>query len=232
MKLQPQPPERRALHRADDLSSVLRDAEIPYGFDRGAALTAATRRFLAGLSSSGIPHLLVGAMAMLQHVDGRTTRDIDLIVALDDLEKIPGFLLEESNEWFATGTVGPLRIDLLFTANPLFAEVLANHAVTKALLDVPIRCATPEGIILLKLFVLPSLYRQGNIHRAALYETDILQLLLQHPLKVDSLLSQIQPHMTETDINHLRQVLADIQQRIGHRERFCFQAFTLFESTI
>lgn len=32
MKTQPQPPERRKLHRSDDPSSVLRDAEIPYGY--------------------------------------------------------------------------------------------------------------------------------------------------------------------------------------------------------
>jgi hypothetical protein len=220
MKIQPQPPERRPLLRPDDPSSIVRDAEVPYGFNRDAALGAATRRFLESLSSSGMPHLLVGAMAMLQHVDGRTTRDIDLIIAVEDMERLPGFLLEECNEWFATGTVGPMRIDLLFTANPLFATVLERHAVSRNLLEVPIRCATPQGIILLKLFALPSLYRQGNVQRAALYETDILQLLLHQPIESESLLTQLQPHMTDSDINALRQVLADIQQRINHQHRF------------
>lgn len=220
MNHQPQPPERRPLHRPDDPSSVIRDAEIPYRFDQDAALAAATRRFIDGLHSSGIPHLLVGALAMLQHVDGRTTRDIDLIVAVEDMDKLPGFVLEERNEWFATGTSGPLRIDLLFTANPLFLAVLHQHAETRSLLDVPIRCATPEGIILLKLFALPSLYRQGNAQRAALYETDILQLLLHQPIDLETLLAQLVPHMAASDINDLRSVLADIQQRIGHRNRF------------
>lgn len=135
MNRQPQPPERRPLHRPDDLSSVIRDAEIPYRFDRDAALAAAARRFIDGLHASGIPHLLVGALAMLQHVDCRTTRDIDLIVAVEDMDKLPGFVLEERNEWFATGTSGPLRIDLLFTANPLFLTVLHQHAETRSLLD-------------------------------------------------------------------------------------------------
>lgn len=220
MKTQPQPPERRPLHRPDDPASVLRDAEIPYGYDRDAAMTATTRRFLDELSSSGIPHLLVGALAMLQHVDGRTTRDIDLIIALDDLQKLSGFQLEECNEWFATGTVGPLRVDLLFTANPLFEMVLHDYADPRLLLDVPIRCATPEGIVLLKLFALPSLYRQGNIQRAALYETDILQLLVHQPRDAETLLLQLQPHMTASDINALRQILGEIQQRILHRNHF------------
>jgi hypothetical protein len=220
MKPQPQPPERRLLHDPQDFSSVLRDAEIPYGCDRDAALAAATRRFLEGLSSTGIPHVLVGALAMLQYVDGRTTRDIDFIVATEDLQRLPGFILEEGNEWFATGTSGPLRVDLLFTANPLFASVLERHSEPRVFLGAEIQCATPEGIVLLKLFALPSLYRQGNVQRAALYETDILQLLIHQPHDPESLLTQIKPHMTASDINALRQVLADIQQRINHQYRF------------
>ena len=220
MKLQPQPPEPRVMHDTTDPSSILREAEVPYGSAGDAALTKATRDFLTGLDANGIPHLLLGAMAMLQHIDGRPTRYIDLIIALEDLDKLPNYRIEERNEWFATGTVGPLRIDLHFTANPLFAEVMAKHAMIKILLDVPIRCATPEGIILLKLFALPSLYRQGNVRRAALYETDILQLLHHQPIEPESLLGQLPSHMTESDIRALRDVLADIQQRIRNRDRF------------
>jgi hypothetical protein len=220
MKTQPQPPEPRILHDVTDPASVLREAEVPYGADNPDELTAATRQLLHQLDENEIPHLLVGAMAMLQHIDGRPTRDIDLIIALDDLGKLPTFQLEESNEWFATGTFGPVRVDLLFTQNPFFAQILTNHSETKLLLDTPIRCATPQGIILLKLFALPSLYRQGNVHRAAIYETDILQLLLLQALDCQSLLTQLQPHMTTSDINALRQVLADIQQRITHRHHF------------
>ena len=214
MKPQPQPPERRLLHDPQDFSSVLRDAEIPYGCDRDAALAAATRRFLEGLSSSGIPHVLVGALAMLQYVDGRTTRDIDFIVATEDLERLPGFILEDGNEWFATGTSGPLRVDLLFTANPFFALVLECFSKPRVFLDSKIQCATPEGIVLLKLFALPSLYRQGNVDRASLYETDILQLLHHHPVAHEGLLETLTPYMSGSDIRALRIVLQDIHNRI------------------
>lgn len=214
MKLQPQPPERRLLHDPQDFSSVLRDAEIPYGYDRDAALAAATRRFLGELSSSGIPHVLVGALAMLQYVDGRTTRDIDFIVATEDLERLPGFILEEGNEWFATGTSGPLRVDLLFTANPFFALILECYSEPRVFLDSKIQCATPEGIVLLKLFALPSLYRQGNVDRAALYETDILQLLHHHPVAHEGLLETLAAYMSGSDIRALRIVLQDIHNRI------------------
>jgi len=217
---QPQPPEPRILHDVTDPASVIREAEVPYGSINPDELTTATRQFLHQLNEKNIPHLLVGAMAMLQHIDGRPTRDIDLIIALDDLAKLPDFKLEESNEWFATGTVGPVRVDLLFTQNPFFAEVLANHSETKLLLDTPIQCASPRGLVLLKLFALPSLYRQSNVRRAAIYETDILQLLILQPLETESLLAQLQPHMTSSDINALREILSEIQQRIRNRNRF------------
>lgn len=208
------------MHNVADPASVILEAEVPYGNDAGDSLTQSTRRFLQSLDQHRIPHLLVGAMAMLQHIDGRPTRHIDLIIAIEDLEKLPGYQLEERNEWFATGTVGPVRVDLLFTTNPLFAHVLRHHAETRILLETPIHCATPEGIILLKLFALPSLYRQGNTRRAAIYETDILQLLLLQPHDTEHLLNTLVPHMPPSDINALRTILHEIHHRITHRHNF------------
>ena len=179
-----------------------------------------TKSLLAALDSDGVPHVLVGGLALLQYVDGRNTRDIDLILAVQDLPRLPGFVLREKNEWFGTGDCGPLRVDLLFTANPLFAEVAKLHSQPRRFLDATLNCATPEGIILLKLFALPSLYRQGSIPRADLYETDILQLLRVDPVTDDALLSQLQPHVSDTDLKALADVLRDLRQRIAGAKRF------------
>lgn len=220
MKPQPKPPEPRILHDVTDPASVIREADAPYGAADPEDLTGATRKFLHQLNEKEIPHLLVGAMAMLQHIDGRPTRDIDLIIAVEDLGKLPDFKLEERNEWFATGTIGPVRIDLLFTQNPLFAEVLTKHAETKRLLNTPIRCATPRGIILLKLFALPSLYRQGKVRRAAVYETDILQLLTLQPAQHETLLQDLKPHLSNSDLNALGEILNEIETRIQNTDKF------------
>jgi hypothetical protein len=134
----------------------------------------------------------------------------------DDLAAI----LREMNEWFGTGDCGPLRVDLLFTANPLFADVAKKHSQPRTFLDTTLHCATPEGIILLKLFALPSLYRQGSITRADLYETDILQLLRLDPVTDDTLLAQLQPHVSDTDLNALAGVLSDIRSRLSGQNRF------------
>lgn len=220
MKLQPQPPQPRILHDVTDPASVIREATALYGVPDQEGLAVATRKFLHQLDKEQVSHLLVGAMAMLQHVDGRPTRDIDLIIAVEDLEKLPNFKLEERNEWFATGTIGPVRIDLQFTQNPLFAEVLSNHAETKLLLSTPIRCATTRGLILLKLFALPLLYRQGNVRRAAIYETDILQLLTLQPEPHETLLQDLKPHLSSSDLNALGDILNEIENRIQNTNKF------------
>ena len=220
--MNPIPPAAPNPTRRDDLAAVVRDATLSYPAAdmNDDSLLEATRQFIMSLEGEHIPHVLVGGLAVLQYVDGRNTRDIGLIIAIEDLTRLPGFQLEEKNEWFATGTSGPLRVDLLFTVNPLFANIMEQHSEERTFLDARLRCATPLGIVLLKLFALPSLYRQGNIDRAALYETDILQLLHRHPADAETLLATLSPYLLPSDINALRTVLADIHSRLAHGNRF------------
>lgn len=216
------PPSSPAPTCRNDLAAVIRDAAVGYGGSNAdeELLLAATRGFLARLAEQGIPHVLVGGLAVLQHVASRNTLAIDLIVAVEDLGRLPGFVLRERNEWFATGNCGPLRIDLLLTSNPLFDRIAAEHAEEREFREARLRCATPEGIVLLKLFALPSLYRQGQVDRAALYETDILLLLRHFPLEDATLLSQLEPHMLPSDIRALQQVLGEIRGRFSDKSRF------------
>lgn len=57
---------------------------------------------------------------------------------------LPGFQLKERNEWFASGTSGPLRVDLLFTANPCAANPGAPTSTSAPRMVKPKK--TPETI--------------------------------------------------------------------------------------
>jgi hypothetical protein len=70
-----------------------------------------------------------------------------------------------------------LQIDILLTQNPLFKKVLRKYSKVQPFLDYNIPLATVEGLLLLKLYALPSLYRQGNFARVGIYENDIATLL-------------------------------------------------------
>lgn len=169
------------------------------------------------LHEKQIPHVLVDGLALLFHTEARNTEDVDLIVALPDLAALPSLKIEEQNEWFAKASCGSLRVDLLFTANPLFALVAATHSVPRNFRSHNVQVATPEGLLLLKLFALPSLYRQGQANRAALYESDIALLLLADPIPDGTLLDTLRPHLMESDIHALADVLKDVRARLARK---------------
>jgi hypothetical protein len=115
-----------------------------------------------------VDFVLVGGIALLQYVAGRNTEDIDLIVPESALERLPEIHITDRNAYFALGTLGDLRIDLWLTANPLFAAVQQQHSTPRKFAGDTIPTATVEGLLLLKLYALPSLYRGGDFARVSL----------------------------------------------------------------
>ena len=183
-----------------------------------AALFQSVDVFLDLLQARQVPHVLVGGLALMQYVPSRNTQDIDLIMSLPEAASLPGLEITDSNEKFARAQFGPLQVDLLLTATPLFAHVAAHLSAPINFRRHQIRVATPEGLLLLKLYALPSLYRTNFIDRALLYETDIAMLLRVHDVPDEQLLANLQSHLMESDINSLRRdVLVGIRQRIQRR---------------
>src|SRR4029077_15431669 len=89
-----------------------------------------------------------------------------------------------------------------------------RYATRRQFVEREIPCATPEGLVLLKLYALPSLYRQGNLARVALYETDILMLMDRQKVDVEPLFMELAPHLSPTDLASLRRITDEIRQRI------------------
>jgi hypothetical protein len=72
-----------------------------------------------------------------------------------------------------------------------------------------------EGLLLLKLYALPSLYRQGDFARVSLYENDIAVLVQAYSPDLPSLLQTLSEHLSASDLAELRSIVADIQERIA-----------------
>jgi hypothetical protein len=204
------------------IGNVVRNALV-FGSSWGATVSDssildAVERLFALLGERRIDYLLVGGIALLQYVEGRNTEDIDLILSPSSLARLPEIEVVGEEEGFARGIFQGLRIDLLLTSNPLFESVTQRYATTRAFVERAIPCATVEGLILLKLYALPSLYRQGKLVRAALYETDILTLIHQYRPALDPLFQELAAHVSATDLAALRQIVAEIQARIAARQ--------------
>jgi hypothetical protein len=116
-------------------------------------------------------------------------------MALPSLAKLPEIKIENHDMYFARGKFGELQIDILLTKNPLFAAVEKNYTTTKQFMDRTIRCATVEGLLLLKLFSMPSLYRQGSFERVGIYENDIATLM--HAFNRYEILYRTQPSLEQ-----------------------------------
>lgn len=189
----------------DNTENFMNSADIPKD----------TERFLTALETSGVDYLLVGGIALLQYVEGRNTLDIDFILAVEDAEKIEGFHLTDTNPHFAQGRFGKLQIDLLRPENDFFAEIRLTENRVCEFLGRSLKTATPRGLVLLKLYALPSLYRQGNISRATLYEGDVTLLLDKHPCKKESLLDTLGPHLSRTDLNEISKIIDEIEAKLS-----------------
>ena len=143
------------------------------------------------LAQRKIDYVLVGGIALLHYVEGRNTQDLDLIMALSSVEKLPELTISSQDMYFVRANYGELEIDILLTKNPLFKKVHSNYSTEEQFLDRNIPIATVEGLLLLKLYALPSLYRQGNFAKVGIYENDIATLLYDYDPDMNALLTEI-----------------------------------------
>lgn len=176
-------------------------------------------RLFALLSERQVDYVVVGGVALLQYVEGRNTQDIALIMALSSLERLPEIELTERDESYARGTYEGLQIDILLTQNPLFAFVRQQHASPAVYAESTITTATVEGLILLKLYALPSLYRQGDFARVGIYENDVATLLHAYRPNVEALLVELAPFVSDSDLQEIRDIVKDLQTRFSRFEK-------------
>jgi len=184
-----------------------------------ADLLQSVSRLFQLLTERQVEYLLVGGVALLQYVEGRNTEDIDLILDPTSLEKLPEIKISAKDDDFARGTYGSLRIDILQTRNPLFDKVRRAYAVTQHFKEQDIPCATVEGLLLLKMHALPSLYRQGSFARVGLYENDIATLLHDYEPSLDPLFDELEPHLSATALCAVREIVDEIRERIARFQK-------------
>jgi hypothetical protein len=167
------------------------------------------------LDERRVNYLLVGGMAMLTYVQGRNTKDVNLLMSVAALEQLPELKVEDRNDFFARGKFRSIQVDLLLTKNPLFKIVAEKFATIHSFAELAVPTATVEGMILLKLFALPSLYRQFDWERIHVYESDVKTLLALHKPATKPLFALLEKHIPPTDLKELRKIVSEEQQRVA-----------------
>lgn len=207
------------------IGNVIRNAVVfDFKKSRGEAVTddnliQTVDELFKLLDERRVDYLLVGGIAVLQYTEGRNTQDIDLIMAVSSLDRIPEIEVIERNPDFIRGRFKSLQIDLLLTTNPLFDRVMTDYATKQNFIERSISCATVEGLLLLKLYALPSLYRQGSFARVGIYENDVATLLQLYRPDVAPLLDELKKYLNDTDFASVSEIADEIRQRITRFEK-------------
>jgi hypothetical protein len=200
-----------------DIAQVILNASI-FNFRRARVmedrLLQAVVDFFELLEVRGIDYLLVGGVALLNYVEGRNTEDVDLILSVADMNALDELTVLEQDRDLGRARFRDLRVDLLWTQNPLFDYVKRHCATTLDFRGRDIACSTVEGLLLLKFYALPHLYREANFDKVALYETDIAMLLQRYPIDVEAIFTELEKHLHEGDIQSLRTIHREIEDRI------------------
>jgi hypothetical protein len=181
------------------------------------ALPETVTRLFTLLHERKIDYVLVGGIALLQYIEGRNTEDIDLIMALSALRQLREVQITSQDRDFAHGAFGDLKLDILLTRNRLFDKVRRQYTTVQHFVEQDIPCATVEGLLLLKLYALPSLYRQGDFTRVSIYENDLATLIYHYQPSLEPLFRELGQHVSNSDLTAIRDVVDTIERRI---ERF------------
>jgi hypothetical protein len=178
------------------------------------SLIQSVQEFFIVLEQRKINYVLVGGIAILHYVEGRNTEDLDLLMTVSALDKLPELKISSQDMYFVRASYKELQIDILLTKNPLFEKVHNDYSKVERFLDRNIPLATVEGLVLLKLYSLPSLYRQGNFARVGIYENDIATLIHDYQPDVSSLLKELSNYVNDNDFREIKSIVTDIQNRI------------------
>src|SRR5215211_36117 len=170
------------------------------GMMNSDSLIQSVQDFFTVLEQRKIDYVLVGGIAILHYVEGRNTQGLDLLMSVSSLEKLPELKISSQEMYFVRASYNELQINILLIKNPLFEKVHSKYSTVERFLDRNIPLATVEGLLLLKLYALPSLYRQGNFARVGIYENDIATLIHYYQPEVSSLLSELSQYVNESDL--------------------------------
>ncbi len=184
------------------------------GMTNSDSLFQSVQDFFTVLEQRNIEYALAGGIALLHYIEGRNTEDLDLLMAVSSLEKLPELKIISKDAHFVHADYDGLQIDILLTENPLFDTVYRKYSISHHFLDQDISMATVEGLLLLKLYALPSLYQQENFAKVGIYENDIATLLHYYQTDVDALLKELANYVNENELAEIKSILGDVQNRI------------------
>jgi hypothetical protein len=129
------------IQSTDQIANVIRNA-IVFNVEKwlggemnSDSLIQSVQDFFTVLEERKIDYVLVGGIAILHYVEGRNTQDLDLLMTVSALEKLPELKISSQDMYFVRASYNELQIDIHLTENPLFEKVHRAYSKVERFLD-------------------------------------------------------------------------------------------------
>ena len=108
-------------------------------------------KFLNLLEEKQVDFCIVGGIAYLAYIQDRTTKDLDLLISVTELEKILDYVeITNKDVNFTNTKFEGMSIDFLKTSNSLFDYVKEHEVTTYDFIEGKYPVATVNGLVLMQ----------------------------------------------------------------------------------
>jgi hypothetical protein len=179
-------------------------------------LQSGVANFLKLLKDLNIDFVIVGGIAILSYVELRNTKDFDIIIDRHNYIKLKPFLevLTEEGDFANCLTEEKLRVDLLFADNPIFRYVKYGFEQNLDYEQGNFPTATPEGLVMMKLYALADLTLQHQVFgkkeiltKILLYQSDVNILNAMYEIDFSKILRLLEKHLSESGFEIVKEFL-------------------------
>lgn len=170
-------------------------------------------KFLELLADSGVDYCIVGGIAYLAYIEDRNTKDLDILISVEELDKILPFVeIRSQDANFVNAVFEGLTVDFLKTSNALFKYVKKNQTVKYEFVEGNFPIATVEGLVLMRFDAIVDLYQKGKFDKVSRYEWDLATLTRHYEIDWDDIFTISERFFTNDQILEFKKMIAEWRQ--------------------
>lgn len=180
-------------------------------------------RMFNTLNESGARYTLVGGLALLRYVHTRCPNEIEVIMGVQSLKKVPQMKLLAKQGHLIKAELEGIDLVLLMTSDPLFARVQKAHTRLQEFQGQEVVIATIQGLIMLHLYELPGFYRSASFARSSHYEHDLLSLMYYYFPDMKKIVKELSNYVNEEDLKEIQDAIVELERRLARFHARIFQ---------
>lgn len=170
-------------------------------------------KFLNLLEEKQVDFCIVGGIAYLAYIQDRNTKDLDILLSVNELEKIIDHVeVLNKDVNFTNAVFEGLRIDFLKTSNSLFEFVKENETTKYDFTEGLYPIATVNGLILMRFDAIIDLYQKGNFNKILFYERDLQVLTVNFDIDWEYIWKVSKKFFTNGQISEFKKMVVEWQK--------------------